>query len=47
VNAKLESAPETVNRAPYGDGWMLKLKPNDAGAANALLDAAGYEKFVA
>jgi glycine cleavage system H protein len=42
VNGALESAPETVNRAPYGDGWMLKLKPADPAALGALLDAAGY-----
>ncbi len=44
VNAALESAPETVNRAPYTEGWMLRLKPVDAAAAGALLDAAAYEK---
>lgn len=46
VNGALDSAPETVNRAPYSDGWMLKLKPTDAGAANALLDASAYGKLV-
>ena len=25
----LEDAPETVNQDPYGDGWMIKLKPNN------------------
>lgn len=45
VNTALESAPETVNRAPYGEGWMLKVKPADAGAVNALLDAAAYGKI--
>lgn len=44
VNTALDSAPETVNRAPYGEGWMLKLKPSDAGAVNALMDAAAYGK---
>src|SRR5687767_8462933 len=34
VNAALDSAPETVNQSPYADGWMLKLKPADAAAAN-------------
>src|SRR5215204_1193160 len=29
VNGALDSAPETVNRAPYDEGWMLKLKPAD------------------
>src|SRR5688572_21272284 len=47
VNSALESAPETVNRAPYADGWMLKLKPADANAGAALLDAAAYAKMVA
>ena len=45
VNAALESAPETVNRAPYGEGWMLKLKPADPAAMNALLDAGAYAKI--
>src|SRR5215510_7150732 len=27
VNGALESAPETVNQAPYAAGWMIKLKP--------------------
>lgn len=45
VNGALESAPETVNRAPYGEGWMLKLKPSDASATSSLLDAAAYGKL--
>jgi glycine cleavage system H protein len=46
VNPGLDGAPETVNRAPYADGWMLKLKPADATAASALLDAAAYQQAV-
>lgn len=46
VNGVLESAPETVNRSPYGEGWMLRLQPADAGAANELLDADAYGKLV-
>jgi glycine cleavage system H protein len=46
VNSALESAPETVNRSPYGEGWMIKLKPADSAAAAALLDAAAYGKLV-
>jgi glycine cleavage system H protein len=44
VNSALESAPETVNRSPYGEGWMLKIKPADATATSSLLDAAAYAK---
>src|SRR4051812_44058224 len=37
VNSALESAPETVNSAPYAGGWMLKLKPLDLSTAQNLL----------
>lgn len=46
VNTALDSSPETVNRAPYADGWMIKLKPADPGAGEALLDAGAYAKLV-
>lgn len=47
VNAALQNAPETVNRAPYSDGWMLKLKASEPGAVNRLLDASAYARVVA
>jgi glycine cleavage system H protein len=46
VNSELDSAPETVNRAPYESGWMLKLKLSDASAVSALHDAAAYTKLL-
>ena len=42
VNAALDSAPETVNSAPYDGGWMLKLKLADATAPAGLMDATAY-----
>jgi len=42
VNDKLGDAPELVNQDPYGDGWMFRLQPTDAGQIDGLLDAAGY-----
>ena len=45
VNTALDSAPETVNRSPYGEGWMLKLKPANSSEAHALLDAAAYTQL--
>ncbi len=47
VNTALDRAPETLNRDPYGDGWILKLKPSDPAEVGALLDAAAYEKATA
>ncbi|GAB1488679.1 glycine cleavage system protein GcvH [Opitutaceae bacterium] len=42
VNPVLDRAPETVNQAPYSEGWMLKVKPASADDLANLLDAAGY-----
>ena len=42
VNEDLEDAPENVNSDPYGDGWLFKLKLEDATELEDLLDAAGY-----
>ena len=46
VNAALDSAPETVNRSPHDDGWMLKVKPAAAADLDALLSAEDYEKLI-
>lgn len=46
INPALDSAPETVNSAPYEGGWMMKLKLADPSAAGSLLDAAAYEKAI-
>lgn len=39
--------PETVNRSPYQDGWMIVVEMSSPDEIESLLDAAGYEKFVA
>ena len=46
VNSRLEKEPQLVNSEPYGEGWMLKLKPVDPTAIDLLLDAAAYGKLV-
>ena len=47
VNEALKAAPELVNQEPYGAGWMLKVKASDRKELDTLLDAAGYEQYVA
>ena len=42
INEALADAPETVNKSPYEDGWMIKVKLADAGDLGDLLDAAAY-----
>ena len=48
VNESLEDAPEVVNSDPYGEGWLIRLRLDDAGSpAATMLSAADYEKHVA
>jgi glycine cleavage system H protein len=46
VNTALESAPETVNSAPYEGGWMLKVKLADPAATASMLDADAYRNLL-
>jgi glycine cleavage system H protein len=43
ANPELAAAPEKVNADAYG-AWMYRIRPDDAGAVDRLLDAAAYEK---
>lgn len=45
-NAALEDKPELVNSDPYGEGWMIKIKPDNINDAEALLSADAYKKFI-
>jgi glycine cleavage system H protein len=46
VNAALDADPAVVNRDPYGEGWMIRLKVSDPGAVEGLLDAAAYRSHI-
>jgi glycine cleavage system H protein len=45
VNDSLNDEPEKVNKDPYNDGWMIKMKMTSAGEVDSLLTAAEYEDF--
>jgi glycine cleavage system H protein len=47
VNGKLNATPELVNTDPYGEGWMVRMKIQNAGDAETLMNAAAYESLVA
>ena len=47
VNGALEASPETINQSPHDAGWIVVLEVDDPTAVDALLDAAGYESFLA
>ncbi|MCB0506621.1 MAG: glycine cleavage system protein GcvH [Cyclobacteriaceae bacterium] len=46
INALLADQPELVNSAPYGDGWMVKIKITDASQVESLLDSEAYQALV-
>ena len=43
INPDLEGAPESVNKDPYGAGWLIKVERTNPSEVDALLDAAAYE----
>ncbi|MHB1324394.1 MAG: glycine cleavage system protein GcvH [Coriobacteriia bacterium] len=47
VNETLADAPESVNEDPYGDGWMIKVRLSDPAEVDDLMDADGYQAFLA
>jgi len=47
VNQKLSDAPELVNQQPYGDGWLILLKPSNLEEElRSLKSANEYEEFL-
>ncbi|MEE8410338.1 MAG: glycine cleavage system protein GcvH [Myxococcota bacterium] len=46
INDALADAPEAVNSDPYGDAWMVKIKPADAADYDTLMSPADYAKIV-
>ncbi|MDR1056520.1 MAG: glycine cleavage system protein GcvH [Prevotellaceae bacterium] len=46
-NAELEGAPDSVNKDPYGAGWMIKIKMTKPEEANELLSSDDYKALIA
>ena len=42
-NESLDSAPELINSDPYGEGWMLEIRPADGADSEGLLTADAYQ----
>jgi len=45
-NEALADQPELVNSDPYGEGWLIKIKPDADADYDALLDAEGYKAVI-
>lgn len=46
VNPKLEDTPDIVNKDPYGDGWIIKVKLSDPAQLDGLLSAEQYKALI-
>lgn len=46
VNEKLTDTPDLVNKDPYGEGWIVRLRLENVDAVKELMDAAAYRKFL-
>lgn len=46
VNDKLADSPELVNSDPYGEGWFAVIRPTEANAADAFIDATAYRALI-
>ena len=46
ANAELSDNPQTVNDAPEGSGWLVKIKVADPAQMDQLMDRAAYEAFL-
>ncbi len=45
-NEALADNPELVNQDPYGEGWIIKMKPADDADFESLLDAEAYKTLI-
>jgi len=46
INEALADEPELVNGSPYENGWIFKLRPDDATVLDELMGAEDYERFL-
>jgi glycine cleavage system H protein len=46
MNSGIETNPETVNKDPYGAGWMIKVKLSNPSEVDTLLSADDYKKLI-
>ncbi len=46
VNDALDADPAIVNRDPYGEGWLIKIRVSDPGELDELLDESAYADHI-
>lgn len=46
VNDELPDSPNAINEDPYGDGWLVRITPNNVKDVEELMDSEAYEELV-
>lgn len=46
VNEALAKNPELINKAPYGEGWICKIRPSNSSELEKLLSPSQYESLI-
>jgi glycine cleavage system H protein len=46
ANTALENAPEIVNKDPYGDGWIFKVRMDDSSQLGELMNSDQYDEYL-
>lgn len=46
INSLLVDAPEKINQDPHASAWLVRIKIENAGEANSLMDAKAYQTYV-
>jgi glycine cleavage system H protein len=46
VNGALADNPALVNQEPFGDGWMIRVRPANAADVQKLMSSSDYEKMI-
>lgn len=46
INSSINDNPSIVNTDPYGDGWILKIQPDNEDEINNLMPAEKYKELI-
>jgi glycine cleavage system H protein len=46
LNTALDAAPETMNKDPYGEGWIFEVEITDQAQLSSLLDPSAYQALI-
>ncbi|MZP65272.1 MAG: glycine cleavage system protein H, partial [Bacteroidales bacterium] len=46
VNPALADSPDLINKDPYGEGWMIKIRISDSAELESLLSAEQYQELL-